>query len=259
MGDSWGVLDRELAAWADDGRAATLWWRDDDAAAASPALDRLLSLADAHAIAPALAVIPAGAAPSLATLRGPADLRVLQHGYSHRNHAPPSEKKQELGPHRPIADMIGDLRQGHGVLRRMFGDRFLPVLVPPWNRLAPGLIAALPTVGFRALSTYRARRHDLASAGLTQVNAHVDLVDWRRRAFVGDDSALALLVTHLSMRRRGQVDGDEPTGLLTHHLVHDDLAWRFVDRLLLRTRGHAGARWLSPHSAFGLAHAEVPA
>ena len=40
----WADLDAELDRWKAAGRAATLWWRDDDATRPTPALDRLLAL-----------------------------------------------------------------------------------------------------------------------------------------------------------------------------------------------------------------------
>ncbi|MEK9660397.1 MAG: hypothetical protein VW644_01455, partial [Alphaproteobacteria bacterium] len=43
-GAPWDALAAELDVWAAAGRTATLWWRDDDADAASPALERLLAL-----------------------------------------------------------------------------------------------------------------------------------------------------------------------------------------------------------------------
>jgi len=36
-----------------------------------------------------------------------------------------------------------------------------------------------------------------------------------------------------------------PIGLLTHHLVHDDTAWRFLDQLFAITADHSGCRWAS--------------
>ena len=39
---SWDRLEREIDAWAAAGREATLWWRDDDAVAATAELERLL-------------------------------------------------------------------------------------------------------------------------------------------------------------------------------------------------------------------------
>ena len=63
---SWRHLSEELDAWAEAGRSASLWWRDDDAVEPSPALARLLTLASARDLPLALAVIPARASEALA-------------------------------------------------------------------------------------------------------------------------------------------------------------------------------------------------
>jgi hypothetical protein len=42
----------------------------------------------------------------------------------------------------------------------------------------------------------------------------------------------------LRARRTGEADFDEPTGLLTHHLAHDEAAWAFVDGFLAALRRH---------------------
>ena len=42
---AWQKFADELARWSDAGREVELWWRDDDAARPTPALDRLLRLA----------------------------------------------------------------------------------------------------------------------------------------------------------------------------------------------------------------------
>ena len=54
-------LTDEFDRWADQGLTATLWWRDDDAIAPTPALDRLLDAAGPVPLT--LAVIPALAEP----------------------------------------------------------------------------------------------------------------------------------------------------------------------------------------------------
>jgi hypothetical protein len=99
----WQALHEELENWQRTGRIATFWWRDDDAADCSPALDRLLGLAQAYGVPLSLAVIPALATAALARqLAGPAaHVSVLQHGFDHANHAPPGEKSMELGLHQP--------------------------------------------------------------------------------------------------------------------------------------------------------------
>jgi len=90
----WKALARELDAWARAGRTATFWWRDDDAVAPTPALKRLLRLAGRHRTPIALAVIPRPAVKSLFDrLADHANVRVLQHGYEHANHAPAGAKK----------------------------------------------------------------------------------------------------------------------------------------------------------------------
>lgn len=248
----WSDLDRELAAWAAAGRTATFWWRDDDAVGPSNALDLLLGLAAAESVPLALAVIPAATGPALAdALRPRRDVAVLQHGYAHRNHAPAGEKKAELGPHRTPAEVMETLEQGRSRLRALFGARFLPVLVPPWNRVDPSLLPALPGLGFTDLSTYGGRPQPTAG-GLAITDTHVDIVDWRNgRGFVGEGAALGLVVRHLAARRRGETARDEPTGLLTHHLVHDRAGWAFTAAFLARVAAHPAACWLTPFELFG--------
>jgi len=249
----WRDLDLELDAWAAAGSMASFWWRDDDAATTTPALDRLLHIADRTRIPLALAVIPALASDDLARRLGPeTDAAVLQHGYAHRNHAPDGAKKSELGDDRPVGAILRELRLGRERLEVLFGPRALPVLVPPWNRIAPTVMARLASGGFRGLSVYRARA-TARQGDVSVVNAHLDPIDWKRTGgFVGEEAALALVTTHLAARRLGQADRDEPTGLLTHHLVQDEATWDFTSAFLTRTKKHKAARWLAAASAFAI-------
>lgn len=261
-GTPWAALDRELAAWAESGRIATLWWRDDDATTATSALDRLLDLAGTHDVPVALAVIPAGAQASLADRLAGTRASVLQHGFAHANHAGTGEKKAELGDHRPAGDVIAELREGWARLEalcRALAIALVPAMVPPWNRIGKGIVAALPTVGYAGLSTYEPRVQRFAAPGLLQVNTHVDVIDWRgSRGFVGEAQALAKLTSHLAARRRGAADADEPTGLMTHHLVHDTACWDFCAALAARIAAHPAARWLDAPSIFNMRGAPVP-
>ena len=247
---NWSDLRRELDTWHGEGRVASLWWRDDDAAAPAPALDRLSGIACEHEVTVGLAVVPAFAHPSLAPWIEAARVEVLQHGWAHRNHAPDGEKKSELGRHRAAGGVMAELRQGRGNLDRLARAWTRPVLVPPWNRIDPALIPALPDAGFHGLSAFGPRRAAMPAPGLKQTNCHVDVVDWRGgRGFVGEDRALAAMAGHLAARRTRAVDAAEPTGLLTHHQVHEESTWTFVARLVERTRNHPAARWLPPGEA----------
>jgi len=256
----WRDLERELDAWAAEGRTATFWWRDDDAVAATPALDRLLDLADALNTPLGLAVIPASAEVSLPRrLEREPWAVVLQHGFAHHNHAPPGEPKAEIGRHRPPAAAIRELTAGRARLHELFGDpgagEMLPVLVPPWNRIDPRLVPRLPAIGIVGLSTFSARP-PAAPGGPHQVNTHLDLLNWDARRghepapFVGTSAALDDVIEHLADRRLGRADADEPTGLLTHHLVLDAACWAFTEALIGRVAGHPAGRWLHPREAF---------
>jgi hypothetical protein len=248
----WSLLEDELAAWRRDGREVTLWCRDDDAVRDTAALQRLLSLVATRDVPVAIAVVPAGLEPSLVeTLRPVRQASVLQHGYAHRNHAPEGERSAELGAHRPAGRALAELAWGRERLAGAFGDRFVPALVPPWNRIDAALLPALPGMGLCGLSTFGARVAGSPVPGVVACNTHVDLIAWRRgRHFVGTDTALARLVEHLAARRAERVDPVEPTGVLSHHLDLQEEAWTFLDALFRRTTGLPGVRWLAARELF---------
>lgn len=228
-------LLRALDQRAANGSPAQLWLRDDDAVSPTPALDHLLRLAEAAKVPVTLAVIPAHSGAELASRLATAQaVSVAVHGWSHSNHAPESEKKQELGPHRPVADVLGELARGFNHLSALHGDQFTPVLVPPWNRIAPQVVAGLPALGFKALSVFGPE----ATAPLPLFNTHVDVIDWHGTRAGRADDVLMQEIAQAMLR------GDAPIGLLTHHLVHDAQVWGFLERLFALTADHPGCRWV---------------
>lgn len=241
---SWDHLRSELDLWQAEGRVATAWWRDDDAVTVTPELEAILAFEQDYKVPLALAVIPRDLQDDLVErLVETVDTRVLQHGWSHENHMPEGRKNQELDDVRDIGAVIADLRHGFAVLESRFGSRFLPVIVPPWNRIADDVTAALQSLGFSGLSAFNPRASAEPYKGLLQVNTHVDVIDWRgSRGFVGEDVALGGMIAHLAARRTGQVDAAEPTGILTHHLVHDAATTKFLDNLF--SMEHSALSWL---------------
>lgn len=248
---NWAALDAELDAWAAAGRKALFWWRDDDAGALTPELQRLLDLQAASAAPLSLAVIPASAGAELAqALRGRDSIAVLQHGFAHRNHAPAGEKKAEFPSVRPAQEALADLRQGRENLKKLFGIGLRPVLVPPWNRIAPALLPHLPRLGLHGLSTYKAREEAWAAPGLMQVNTHLDPVDWRQGAgFLGEAACLDQALRQLRLAR--DTPEAEPLGLLTHHAQQDEATWAFTARFIAHTQAHRAALWVDIDTAFG--------
>jgi hypothetical protein len=250
----WPDLVDELDRWQEAGRTATLWWRDDDAVEPSAALDRLISLSPGIPIA--LAVIPSLAQPGLARclarLQGPR-VRVLQHGWRHLNHAGDG-KKSEFCSGRPAREVSIELAAGRTQLIQLFGTLALPVVVPPWNRLDACFLPVLADRGIRAISRATPRRFLRPAPGLIEVNVHIDLVAWRGgRRFIGEGAALEVLIRHLQARRLGAACAQEPTGILSHHLIQDAATDAFLRRLFMLTEAHAAARWLDATEVFALA------
>jgi hypothetical protein len=247
---AWQHLSDELARWQECGQIATLWWRDDDATRTSPELVRLLNLSVEQEVPVALAVIPRDVDQSLHALLPDYPLAaVLQHGWSHENHAPGDERQEEHGPHRPQDVMAGELAEGWRRIAAL--PRALPVLVAPWNRIDPGLLPTLPALGLAGVSTLGPRDAAEPVPGVRRTNVHVDIMDWHGSGgFVGDDSAIDQVLRHLAARRTEAADAAEPTGLMTHHQYHDESCWRFIRQFLGHTRSHPAVKWLGAREAF---------
>lgn len=254
----WRDLSQELDRWAEAGLTAELWWRDDDAVTTTPALDRLVALQRNFHVAVMLAAIPARVEDALARrVAAEPDVVIVQHGWAHRNHALPGRPKAELGPDRPAAYVLGELARGQIRLAQVFGPDWLKVLVPPYNRIAPAVAAGLSQAGYIGLSADKPRTGP--PAGLGQVNTHLDIMEWTvSRAFLGTSPCLDQAIGHLTAKRHGQADPGEPTGLLTHHLVHDEPAWQFVEGFLALTSAHEAVRWCHPRHVFRSKMAAVP-
>ncbi|KQW33601.1 MULTISPECIES: polysaccharide deacetylase family protein [unclassified Ensifer] len=241
----WHLLVDELDRAHVRGRKVDFWLRDDDATEPSAPLDRLLSLAASHAVPVTLAVPPAPATEALARrLAGLADVCVTVHGWAHRNHAPPGEKKQELGAHRPHVMILDELRCGVERLQTLFPEHFIPMLVPPWNRIDPALLQRLPEAGFAALSVFGPEK----PSPFPLVNTHVDVMDWRGTRGCRDHGIIIADIVSRTRQVSGDIEGKEhqsgrTVGLLTHHLVHDEAVWDFLEKLFTVTAGHPGCQW----------------
>lgn len=243
MSAAWRSFGDELARWRDAGRVVEFWWRDDDATRPAPVLERLLALARRSTVPLALAVVPEPLEGAWLSELEPG-IALLQHGFDHRNRATGNEKKTEFPAAEPPASALARLATGRRRLATLAGTRALDVLAPPWNRIPAELVPRLPEAGLRGLSGYGARPSARAASGVLQVNTHVDIVAWKAgRGFVGDEAALGLARRHLAARRAGEADPGEPTGLLTHHAVHDEGAWDFLERFFEGTRRDPGVRW----------------
>ncbi|NOD30903.1 polysaccharide deacetylase family protein [Ruegeria atlantica] len=248
MNPDWRPLDVELNHWRAESLPLPVWWRDDDAIAPTPQLDRLSELADKLGLPVHLAVIPRDATPALAEyVAARASLVPVVHGWAHTNHAPRGEKKAEFRLDRPLDVMVTDAQAGMARLRSVFGDNMRQMFVPPWNRIAPEMAKQLPKLGYCILSTATPRKSRLAAPGLEQINTHLDPIDWRgSRGLISPEALIAQTVGLLRDRREGRSDNTEPFGILTHHLVHDRGIWAFTEALLNKLLSGPATAWIAP-------------
>ncbi|KAA3510387.1 polysaccharide deacetylase family protein [Agrobacterium rosae] len=216
-----------------------LWLRDDDATQPSAALDQLLDLSERYSIPMTLAVIPEPTGGALAKrLEHTSHIDVAVHGWAHQNHAGPEEKKRELGLHRPLETVLGELQAGLEKLNSLHEPRFVQLLVPPWNRIDETIIEHLSAAGYQALSVYGPEK----PGRIPLLNTHVDVIDWRGTRGGKDHD---LLFAETAARMRDAHDTGGMTGILTHHLDHDESVWSFLQRLFTLTADHPGCRWRS--------------
>jgi hypothetical protein len=228
-----------------NGRRVRFWLRDDDAVEPTRELDRLLDLARTFAVPLTLAVIPEHTGRALADHMGMRDdVTVAVHGWSHVNHAEPGEKKQELGAHRSLQTVADELRAGLEKLSELYPRTFIPMLVPPWNRISPNLIGALPSLGYSALSVFGPEK----PAPLALLNTHVDIMNWHGVRGGREPNVVFSELAELLAKP----DCPEVIGILTHHLVHDNNAWAFLQGLFDATSQHAACRWSSARTVLGL-------
>jgi len=210
------------------------WWRDDDAVADTPQLQTLLTLADDVGAPLTLAVIPAHLDKSLPEAIKDRNVTVAVHGWSHTNHAPVDEKKAEFRAHRPEDVLLDEAKQGKYRLDEVFGAQSLPVFIPPWNRLDEDL--PLADIGYRGVSVF-GQRALTRNRNLLRFDAHIDPIDWRgTRSVVAPKRILANVIKLMG--------SNEPIGLMTHHLVHDDAIWDFLHVLVSHLK-QKGAKWTS--------------
>jgi hypothetical protein len=227
-------LRRELREWELTGRKARFWWRDDDAVSDTPALRRLLALAEEIGTVVGLAVIPEHADDGLVKLVESAPACIWQHGWRHQWQHKEGDlgySQGEFGEGRDLESMMADAHNGQVALERKFGNAgWQRVFVPPFHALSIPFKMMLPSLGYRGLSAGLPRTLPIDT--VTEVNADVDIMDWLERKAHGLDVISKMLVEQLVSRRQGQIPAGSPIGLLTHHLAHDEGAWRSVTELL---------------------------
>jgi hypothetical protein len=236
MSDLSPLID-ELDAWNAAGLTATFWWRDDDAVEPTEQLDHLFAVAQSVPIA--LAVVSGVATPKLAErLKGHRGTTVLQHGWQHTNHGGSPDDPTEYPGSRAAADVLREFQDGRERMSSLFGDLFWPVFAPPYHGFDDKFLPLLAQSGLWSISRRGPRTGAAKTAKIFEGNVHTGVLRWPR------------LVEHLRGRRLGTYDADEPTGLLTHHLVETSASYDLIKRIVDVIGAHKAAKWLSASEIF---------
>lgn len=251
MSLSFEELGKELGFWKHAGVLPRFWWRDDDGHASTPALGRAIEWSNSNCVSGLLSAIPAKLDHSLAEVLEEAPLLwVAQHGWSHTNHVAAPGNPSELGRDRPLQDVAAELSRGDQILSKAFAKRYLPVVVPPWNRLSPEIAARLPSLGYAGLSSHWGLHRSDSPPELNYFDTHVDASEKANGHWTGASgpAILSSLVRALqSVRTSGR---HEPIGILTHHLFMDDnRTWDVLARIVEATRANGGL-WMGPPDLF---------
>ncbi len=230
----WRPVEAEIELWHDAHMTLPLWWRDDDAIEPTAQLEQLIGIATDNDIPVHLAIIPKFATKELRDRISQTPYIIpVTHGWSHESHSPVDQKNAEFGSNRPIEDSIQDLILGADRMSDLFGSGMKSMFVPPWNRINPDLSEHLVAIGYDNLSTYLPRNTKYNIEKLEQINTHIDPISWKiDKSLIQSDTLITNIANALKDRRLGLTDNDEPFGLLTHHLIHDDAIWDFVKQFL---------------------------
>jgi hypothetical protein len=221
------IVGPELSRWRAKGRAPVFWWRDDDARRVTPALDRLLALSHRFDAPITIAAVPDGDLKDLAkACRETPGVELAIHGFRHENRAPAGFPSGEVNDLDRLADVVSELGTALDAFRRA-GLR-PSLFVPPWNNAHPTLKKALGLQGL-GLSCYGETQD---AERPSRVDAHLDVMRWKPAARFRGARRFLLRMRRLLVERRLAGLWDAPVGILTHHLDHDDGAWRFLEALL---------------------------
>ncbi|MFP5212418.1 MAG: polysaccharide deacetylase family protein [Acidobacteriota bacterium] len=226
----WAAVEKNSGSYP-----STVFFRADDIGAGGRAFDELCRLFRHHDVPLGMAVVPAW----LSEVRkkqlfesAPLDEPLWgwhQHGWRHVNWQR-AGKKSEFGEQRPFEKQWRDIRQGLLKMQDIFGDHFLRVFTPPWNRLSVATIRILQDLEFEAASTAGPFPRGNKTA-IKNIRVQIDLHTRKEKDGAADFNELLDEIAGIGSKR-------EPVGLMIHHHRMTAFAFEFLDELLSAIKAH---------------------
>ena len=234
-----------------------VFFRADDIGAGGRAFEAMCKLFRHHAIPLAMAVVPAwlsSARQDQLFRAAPMDEPIWgwhQHGWRHVNWQK-TGKKSEFGDNRPFEKQSRDIQQGRLKMELLFGDYFIPVFTPPWNRLCASTLKILQTLRFEAVSlSGPIPRGIKSSAALSNLKVQLDL---HTRKSADPNSDFSAEVARSCKSHQGSAllheistapARKENIGFMIHHHRMTLFAFEFLDALLYNLKNRVQARFLT--------------
>lgn len=242
--DDWRDQLEKAIVRASGNRAHTIFFRADDIGAGGRAFEAMCRLFRYHEIPIAMAVVPAWLSAVRRTqLFQAAPLEEPywgwhQHGWRHVNWQRVG-KKSEFTEQRPFEKQWHDIWQGQQKMKEIFGDHFLPVFTPPWNRLSAATLRIIQELNFQGVSLAGPFPRGVKSPiTLRNLRIQVDLHTRKEKDGLADFGALLEELTiHPSKR--------EPLGIMIHHHHMTYFAFEFLHELLSILKNRTRSRFLS--------------
>jgi hypothetical protein len=148
-----------------------------------------------------------------------------QHGWRHVNWQREG-KKAEFSDQRPIEKQWRDIHQGRQKMEHIFGNHFLEVFTPPWNRLSISTVKILQQLAFRGVSLAGPLpRGAKLSPPLKNLRVQIDLHTRKAKDGAADFAALLEEFTMYLSRK-------DPLGIMIHHQRMTPFAFEFLEEML---------------------------
>jgi hypothetical protein len=155
------------------------------------------------------------------------NLDLAIHGFRHENRAPAGQPSGEVNDGDTLDNISAEVETAIAAFARagLTPDLF----VPPWNNAHATLDAALVRHGL-TVSRYGELRAPRAQP--PRLDAHLDIMRWKPEARFRGSVKFLMRARRLLVERRVRGLWDDPIGLLTHHLDHDEASWTFLAAFL---------------------------
>lgn len=236
--DLWSGLEDALR----NNSQAKFWWRDDDVGLTNSScliglkrtwrLNKILALLSKYSIPGVYAVIP-----KKFISKGKVSIRILKrygayvavHGITHTNYS--EGNGSEFPDGCDIEANAKTIIDYYNEFSKIFGNRLLPVFVPPWNNICKELEDRLLDYEFSTSKLNKAESHNA-------LNVDIDFINWTTHKLREEKEILKEIISLLGRRAKS-------IGFNNHFRYNDKETFKFFDKLF-NTMQRCNCEWFIP-------------